>query len=131
MRRITSTLIRWSATVLLGSAVSLSASAEPIRIGAMPVGSGWYVAAAAIKKTLESTASGLDVEIIARGGGIANPMVVQQGKAQIALSNVATSQWAMNGELLYAGRMSAQEDVCAAGTTDEAGDKSSRCMAHC
>ena len=104
MRRITSTLIRWSATVLLGSAVSLSASAEPIRIGAMPVGSGWYVAAAAIKKTLESTASGLDVEIIARGGGIANPMVVQQGKAQIALSNVATSQWAMNGELLYAGK---------------------------
>ena len=31
-------------------------------------------------------------------------MVVQQGKAQIALSNVATSQWAMNGELLYAGK---------------------------
>lgn len=103
MQKLTSALVRWSAVVMLGSAIPLSAGAETVRIGAMPVGSGWYVAAAAIKKTLEETASGLDVEIIARGGGVANPMVVQQGKAQIALSNVATSQWAMKGELLYSG----------------------------
>jgi TRAP transporter TAXI family solute receptor len=104
MKKLSTTLARWATAVVLGSAVALSANAEPIRIGAMPVGSGWYVGAAAIKKMLEETSSGLDVEIVARGGGVANPMVVQQGKAQIALSNVATSQWAVKGELLYAGK---------------------------
>lgn len=104
MRVIPKTIYRWSAAFLLGGAVALSASAETIRIGAMPVGSGWYVAAAAIKKTLEETGTGLSAEVIARGGGVANPMVVQMGRAQIALSNVATSQWAMKGELIYAGQ---------------------------
>lgn len=104
MRDISRTFARWSTAFLLGGAVTVSASAETIRIGAMPVGSGWYVAAAAVKKTLEETGTGLSAEVVARGGGVANPMVVQQGKAQIALSNVATSQWAMKGELLYAGQ---------------------------
>ena len=104
MRTTKSNLARWSAGLLLGGAMALSAAAETIRVGAMPVGSGWYVAAAAMKKTLQEVGTGLDLDIIARGGGVANPMVVQQGKAQIAISNVATSQWAMKGELLYAGR---------------------------
>lgn len=97
-------LTRGIAAVLLGFTVSFTASAETLRLGAMPVGSGWYVAAAAIQKLTEETKTGLDVEIIARGGGVANPMVVEAGKAQLAISNVATSRWAEEGELLYAGR---------------------------
>lgn len=96
-------LARWSTGVLMAALVSMTASAESMRLGAMPVGSGWYVAAAGIQKLMEEKGSGIDVEILARGGGVANPMVVQQGKAQLAISNVATSRWAMNGELLYAG----------------------------
>lgn len=104
MRGITASIARWTSAALLSGAVAFSAHADTIRIGAMPVGSGWYVAAAAVKKALQEAGTGLDAEVVARGGGVANPMVVQQGKAQIALSNVATSQWAMKGELLYAGQ---------------------------
>ena len=43
------------------------------------------------------------VEVIARGGGVANPMVVQNGKAEIALSNVATAVWARDGNAIYGG----------------------------
>ena len=79
-------------------------AADTIRIGAMPVGSGWYVAAAAIEQALKPVMGSTPVEVIARGGGVANPMVVEQGKAEIAMSNVATSVWAMNGEELYQGK---------------------------
>ena len=78
-------------------------AADTVRIGAMPVGSGWYVAAAALEQVLKP-ALGRDVEVIARGGGVANPMVVEAGKAEIALSNVATSVWAANGLELYKGK---------------------------
>ena len=70
----------------------------------MPVGSGWYVAAAAIEQALKPALPGKDIEVIARGGGVANPMVVEQGKAEIAMSNVATSVWATNGDALYKGK---------------------------
>ena len=79
-------------------------AAETIRIGSMPVGSGWYVAAAAMEQAFKPALGGTEVEVIARGGGVANPMVVEQGKAEIALSNVATSVWAMNGQELYNGK---------------------------
>jgi TRAP transporter TAXI family solute receptor len=77
---------------------------DALTIGAMPVGSGWYVAGAAIAQVLKPALPKHDVEVIARGGGVANPMVVEQGKADIALSNVATSVWAANGEELYHGK---------------------------
>ncbi|SEQ30067.1 hypothetical protein SAMN03080615_01113 [Amphritea atlantica] len=102
--KIINTFIRTSTVLLLSTVISMNASADSVRIGAMKVGSGWYVGAAAIKKMMEKTDSGIDIDILARGGGVANPMVVEQGKAQIAISNVATSQWAMNGELLYNGK---------------------------
>jgi TRAP transporter TAXI family solute receptor len=91
---------------VLGGVIAVSAWAESIKIGAMPVGSGWYVAAATLKKTLDENVKGIEVEVIPRGGGVANPMVVQQGRAQIAISNVATSLWAFNGQLLYEGKPS-------------------------
>ncbi len=70
----------------------------------MPVGSGWYVAAAALEQALKPEMGGSAIEVVARGGGVANPMVVEQGKAEIAMSNVATSVWAMNGNDLYGGK---------------------------
>ena len=96
----------WKAAGVVVSvvAVGVAFAAEPVRIGSMPVGSGWYVAAAAMEQVFKPALGGRDVEVIARGGGVANPMVVEQGKADIALSNVATSVWAMNGQELYAGK---------------------------
>src|SRR5665213_2390778 len=93
------------ATVAVSLAVAGSVvAADTGRIGSMPVGSGWYVAAAAMEQVFKPALGGREIEVIARGGGVANPMVVEQGKAEIALSNVATSVWAMNGQALYAGK---------------------------
>jgi uncharacterized protein len=86
-RRQTFALVAAAGALLAGT----TASAETLRIGAMPVGSGWYVAAATLEQHLGPALEGHTVEVIARGGGVANPMVVQAGRAEIALANVATS----------------------------------------
>lgn len=89
------------ATVAL---VSGWAHADNLSIGSMPVGSGWYVGAAAYKKAVEASGSPIKMEVIARGGGVANPLVVEQKKVDVAISNVATSVWARDGILLYKGK---------------------------
>lgn len=83
--------------------VGAPAAADDIRIGAMREGSSWYVFAATLEGMIEPELADSNVEIIARGGGIANPMVVQNGDAEVALANVATSVWAANGHELYQG----------------------------
>ena len=97
----------YSLKVLCGAVATCVAGvalAQSMAIGAMPVGSGWYVGAAAYKKAVEASGSGLKMEVVARGGGVANPMVVEQKKVDVAISNVATSQWARDGILLYKGK---------------------------
>lgn len=86
---------------LTGITLSGMAVADTLRIGAMPVGSGWYVAASALEKTLVPVLAGRTLEVIPRGGGVANPVVVDTGKAEIALSNVQTSLLAARGDALY------------------------------
>lgn len=84
-------------------------AAQDLRIGAMREGSSWYVFAATLEQMLEPILGAGSVEVIARGGGVANPMVVQAGKAEIALSNVATAVWAREGSDVYKGRKA--EDI--------------------
>jgi hypothetical protein len=49
--------------------------------------------------------AGSSIEVIARGGGIGNPVVVNEGKAQLAIANTSTSNWAWNGEQeIYKGK---------------------------
>lgn len=88
-------------TILTVGATSLSA--QEVRIGAMREGSSWYVFAAALEQIIEPILGANSVEIIARGGGVANPMVVQIGKAEVALANTATAVWAHEGSDLYDG----------------------------
>jgi len=90
------------ATIVAFTMIS-SATANEIRIGAMREGTSWYVFAATLEQIIEPIFGANTVEIIARGGGVANPMVVQGGKAEIALSNVATAVWAYKGHPSYQG----------------------------
>ena len=67
-------------------------------IGAMPPGTSWYVFAATLSGLLESSLPpGTSVEVIARGGGVGNPILVDRGDATIALSQAATAAWAYFG----------------------------------
>lgn len=86
--------------------VSHGARAEEIKFGAMPLGSIWYVFAATFAKHITpALPPGSKVDIIARGGGIGNPIIVSQKKADVALANVVTSVWATQGEAdIYKGK---------------------------
>lgn len=86
------------------STIAFGVHAEDITIGAMREGTSWYVFAATLEQILEPTLEGDSFEILARGGGVANPMVVENGSADIALSNVATAVWAFDGSDVYEGR---------------------------
>lgn len=79
---------------------------ENLQIGAMPLGSLWYVFGASFAKVIQPVLPpGSNVEVIARGGGIGNPVVVDNGKAQVAIANSSTSNWAFNGdEEIYKGK---------------------------
>lgn len=96
--------VRKMIAVAVVTAVSTTAvAAQDVRIGAMREGSSWYVFAATLQQMIEPILGRNSVEIIARGGGVANPMVVQAGRAEIALSNVASAVWAANGDDIYDG----------------------------
>ncbi|WP_116131076.1 TAXI family TRAP transporter solute-binding subunit [Tropicimonas sp. IMCC34043] len=97
---------RLRGVALAATAVALTATAtvaQDVRIGAMREGTSWYVFAATLEQMIEPILGNNSVEVIARGGGVANPMVVQAGKAEIALSNVATAVWAAKGNEVYQG----------------------------
>ncbi len=80
-----------------------SESAEPdwssISIGAMPPGTSWYVFGATLATLLEQELpAGTRVEVVARGGAIGNPILVDRGTETIALAQAATAAWAMEGD---------------------------------
>ena len=85
---------------IAGLAIATTAMAnEPLRLGAMPLNTWWYVGGGAIANLVQSKLpAGTTIEVLARGGGIANPVVTNDNKTQIAFSNVATAAWAWMGE---------------------------------
>jgi hypothetical protein len=101
-------LSRAAGAVAIGLAIigSSAAYAEELKFGAMRLGSIWYVFAASFSKVIDpALPPGSKVEVIARGGGVGNPIAVNDKKADLALSNVVTSVWAMNGnEEIYKGK---------------------------
>ena len=47
---------------------------------------------------------GSSIDVLPQSGGIGNPLLVSQGKADVGLSNVATARWAFDGVYEYQGR---------------------------
>ena len=93
-------------TAALCLVAGIAHAGESLQIGAMPLGSIWYVFAASFAKVLQpALPAGSNIEVIARGGGIGNPVVVNEGKAQLAIANTSTSNWAWNGDQeIYKGK---------------------------
>ena len=80
----------------IGIAGTAAFAAEPLRFGAMPLNTWWYVGGGAIASLVQSKLpSWMTIEVLALGGGIANPVVTNENKTQIAFSNVAVP--AING----------------------------------
>ena len=101
-------MVRNLKRLALAAALTLSAAAgaQELKFGAMPLNTWWYVAGASVAALVQpQLPKGANIEVLARGGGIANPVVVNDNKAQIGMSNVATSKWAWDGEPeLYKGK---------------------------
>jgi TRAP transporter TAXI family solute receptor len=91
--------------LLFGLIIPLNAGAENLKIGAMRLGTSWYVFGASFAKIFQEVLPpGSNVEVIARGGGVANPVAVNQGKVGLGIATVATSVWALNGHpVVYKG----------------------------
>lgn len=92
---------------LSGSSTRAWALDKPVKLvfGAMRIGTSWYIYAATYSKILEKELpTGSSVEVLPQGGGIANPLVLANGKADVALANVATSKWAYEGLMMYEGK---------------------------
>lgn len=92
--------------LIAASAFASAHAQQDLKFGAMPLNTWWYIAGASITNLVQpQLPAGTKMEVLARGGGIANPAVVNDNRAQIALSNVATSAWAWQGEPeLYKGK---------------------------
>ncbi|MDE0263191.1 MAG: TAXI family TRAP transporter solute-binding subunit [Bryobacterales bacterium] len=95
-----------AATVSLAGFGCSPDESSTISIGAMPPGTSWYVFAATLANLLqESVPQGTRVEVIARGGGIGNPILVDRGQETIAIAQAATAAWAYSGHpVAYEGR---------------------------
>ncbi len=83
---------------------SATVKAEDIRLAGMRLGSAWYVFSATLYKLmLDKLPDGTRLEVMSKGGGIANPLLVESGKVQVALANRATAVWAHQGNALVYG----------------------------
>lgn len=81
------------------------AHSEDIRFASMRLGTSWYVFSATLYKLMaKEMPPGTRLEVMAKGGGISNPLLVEMGKADLALANRATAVWARDGHpLVYGG----------------------------
>jgi uncharacterized protein len=106
MTRVSPILAVLVIAALTGGACTRPAQDKYLSIAAMPPGTSWYVFAATLSKLLEERLPGdRNVEVIARGGGIGNPILVERGEASVAISQAATAVWAYHGTgAVYQGR---------------------------
>ena len=89
-----------SSMVLAGLTGSCGTAEErlEVSIGAMAPGTSWYVFGATLASLLqEALPENSRVEVIARGGGVGNPILVERGDETIALAQTFTSSWAYHG----------------------------------
>ena len=81
-----------------GSGCRQEAGGAVITIGAMPPGTSWYVFAATLARLLaEALPEDTRVEVVARGGAVGNPILVDRGEETIAIAQAATAAWAHAG----------------------------------
>lgn len=96
---------------------SLDLRAADLKIATMRLGTSWYVFGATLYQLLKAEVpKGTRIEVIAKGGGIGNPITVNSGKAAIGLSNVVTSKWAYDGHPdIYKGKKQSKIRALAGG----------------
>ncbi len=79
------------------------ASAQTVEWRGGSIGGGWYTIVSGAAKLLEDKIPGMTIKAVP-GGGAANPVAVQQGQAQLAMSIDIFASMAASGTGTYQGR---------------------------
>lgn len=75
---------------------------QKLSLASFKVGSGWYVMAQTMAKLIKSALPpGSQVDALPYSGGVVNPMLLDQGKADIALGFPVETSLALKGESPY------------------------------
>ncbi|MGH8768941.1 MAG: TAXI family TRAP transporter solute-binding subunit [Burkholderiales bacterium] len=90
---------RTSAAVLLATAllVACSPSGQRLKLATGPQGGTWYPLGGAIKSIVETQMGDVSMQVLP-GGGIANVLAVERGRAHVALANSVSTVDAINAQ---------------------------------
>jgi TRAP transporter TAXI family solute receptor len=92
--------------LLGGEAISQTSKPVHLRFAAAGLGSAWYVYAAAIAEQLRpKLPEGSTIDILPTPGGIANTILVGEGRAELGLSFNTTAKWARDGIVAFKEKM--------------------------
>lgn len=90
---------------LLFILVPTESSARDYRFASTRLGTTWYIFSATLYKIMAGEMPDGDrMEVFAKGGGIANPILVDLGKVDFGLANRCTAVWARDGHEVYKGK---------------------------
>ena len=78
-----------------------SEAAKRIQLGSWNPGSGWYIYAAAMANIINNANVGVQMDALAKGGAIGNPINVSEGKYDAALTFSIAANWAYQGKVAY------------------------------
>ena len=88
-----------------GSAAAAITTPQALRVQALPIGSSWYLFGATYSKMLQDDLpKGSVVDVVAKGGAIANYLAADMGKVDAAVTNQVTAIWGWNGDSVYKGK---------------------------
>ena len=103
--RFLSSLRAASMAAIVGAATLSPASAQDpvnLKMGSFNVGGSWYIYATTIAELAQpALPEGSVVEVLPYQGGVGNPILVNRGDADMALSFSALSNWAYTGKVTY------------------------------
>lgn len=83
------------------SGTSQAEAAKRLQLGSWDPGSGWYVYAAAMANIINNAKVGVQMDALAKGGAIGNPINVSEGKYDAALTFSIAANWAYQGKVAY------------------------------
>lgn len=97
-------ILGFAAAATLGASAGASAQKEPVSltVGSFNQGSSWYVYAVNLADVLRDVLPpGSKVDTPPIAGGVGNPRLVAEGKANLAFGMALTNRWGKNGEVTY------------------------------
>ncbi|MDR1660021.1 MAG: TAXI family TRAP transporter solute-binding subunit [Desulfovibrio sp.] len=86
------------------SAFDPASAADKVRFASMTIGGSWYIYAVTVAQAMKLAMPGIVVDVFPYQGGIGNPILVSDGKAEMGLSFSVASNWAYNGIVSYTGK---------------------------